>query len=62
MIHAGVDIICLGNNLFSFEPDLVTRTVNKIMKLISDGKITEKRIIESFYRIQTVKKKYCINE
>ena len=62
MINAGIDVICLGNNLFSFEPDLVTRAINKIMKLITDGKITEERIVESFYRIQAVKKKYCNNE
>jgi len=40
----------------------VTRTVNEIMRLITDGKITEERIIESFYRIQAVKKKYFNNE
>jgi len=62
MINAGIDVICLGNNLFSFDPDLVTRTVNEIMRLITDGKITEERIIESFYRIQAVKKKYFNNE
>ena len=53
-IQAGIDIIVIGNNL-KFEEDITQRTINSITQLITEGKITEKRIDESYQRIQKLK-------
>jgi len=53
-LEAGIDIIIIGNNL-KYEEDIVARTVVVIKQLIQDGKLSEKRIDESYRRIQTLK-------
>lgn len=53
-IEAGVDIILIANNSI-YEEDSVPRSVAIIKKLVQDGTISEKRINESYQRIQKLK-------
>ena len=55
-IMAGIDIIVIGNNL-KYEKNITARTFNIIKRLIREGKISEKRIDESYSRIQNLKRK-----
>jgi beta-N-acetylhexosaminidase len=56
-INAGIDILVFGNNV-SFD-SIISQKVNKIInELLSEGKITESRIEESFNRIMSFKNKY----
>jgi beta-N-acetylhexosaminidase len=59
-IQAGIDIIVIGNNL-TYEPKIASRTVRVIKELIKEGKITERRIDESYRRIQDLKKRWIPN-
>ncbi len=58
-INAGVDILLFGNNL-EYDPNLVTKIHETTMKLISEGKISEERIEESWQRIKKLKLEYLI--
>jgi beta-N-acetylhexosaminidase len=56
-INAGIDIIVFGNNV-SYD-SAISKKVNKIInELLSEGKITEDRIEDSFKRIIGFKNKY----
>lgn len=55
IINAGVDVICLGNNLV-YDQDIVPKTVKTILDLLQQGKIHYDSIAEAFHRIQHLKK------
>lgn len=57
-IEAGVDMLMFSNNSPKpYDPEIVPKAIIIIKKLISDGKITEKRIQESYDRIMKLKAK-----
>jgi beta-N-acetylhexosaminidase len=56
-LEAGIDIIVIGNNL-KYEKNIAARTVTIIKQLIREGKISEKRIDESYQRIQKLKSRF----
>ncbi len=53
-INAGVDII-LRSNVLIYDEAITRKTVALIKQLVKDGRISEKRIEESFNRIQRLK-------
>lgn len=55
-INAGVDLLIFANNSV-YEPDIVPDAIAIIKKLIDEGEITEERILESYNRIMTAKRK-----
>lgn len=54
-VKAGADILLFGNNLI-FEPGLGTKAVSTFKQLVREGKITERRIRQSYERIMRVKR------
>jgi beta-N-acetylhexosaminidase len=55
-INAGVDILMFGNNVSPKErPVTATEIHAQIKKLISEGRISKKRIDEAYYRIMKLK-------
>ena len=55
-IKAGVDILGFANNSV-YDPEIIPQAHQIIKQLIEDGRITEKRIDESYRRIQEMKKR-----
>lgn len=55
-LNAGVDILVFGNNSI-YQPDIVPRAVNIILKLIEDGAVTERTINESYERVLKTKRR-----
>ena len=55
MINAGVDIICLGNNLAPYQENLIIDSIKTIVSQVKNGKISMIRIKESFQRILNLK-------
>jgi len=55
-IEAGNDILVIGNNL-EYDENIVPHTVSIINQLVKEGNITQKRIDESYNRIQNLKRK-----
>lgn len=53
-INAGVDMLALANNL-AYDPTIGARAFGVIKQLVSDGKISEQRIDESYQRILRLK-------
>lgn len=56
-LNAGVDMIIMGNNASTFEPDLVERTVRIIKELVAEGKVPQARIDEAYRRVMALKKR-----
>jgi beta-N-acetylhexosaminidase len=56
-INAGVDIVCFGNNL-DYDADIATTAAATLKKLVLEGKISPKRIDESYKRVMALKKKF----
>lgn len=54
-VNAGVDMVIVGNNGKTFEPDLTTRTIDLICGLVRQGRIPRQRIAEAYGRILTLK-------
>ncbi|OUD15363.1 glycoside hydrolase family 3 protein [Thioflexithrix psekupsensis] len=54
-IHAGVDIIIMGNNIGKFDPDVASKGIEIIKKAVAEGEISPQRIEQSFQRIQRLK-------
>lgn len=55
-INAGVDILVYGNNSKSgYDAEIAQKVIQVIVQAVRDNKISEKRINESFQRIQTFK-------
>ena len=61
MLNAGVDLFCLGNNLI-YDPDYIPKAIKAMKDLVVTKKISEERIAMSIERINTIKKRYNINE
>jgi beta-N-acetylhexosaminidase len=61
MLNAGVDLFCLGNNLI-YDPDYIPKAIKAMKDLVVTKKISEERISMSIERINTIKKRYNINE
>jgi beta-N-acetylhexosaminidase len=60
-IEAGLDMLCFGNNL-NFDPDIAAKAAGMICRLVESGKIPEARIDESFRRVQTLKRKFKLDQ
>lgn len=58
-LEAGTDILLFGNNL-NYEPELAFTIHANIMELIEEGRISEKRINESWQRIRKMKMDYLL--
>ncbi len=54
-ICAGVDLVIIGNNGPSYEPDLTPRTIDLICGLVARGRIPRERITEAYRRITALK-------
>jgi len=61
MINAGIDLLCLGNNL-NFEPKCITAAVNSIRNAVEKERIHIDRRNEAIKRINSLKKKYNLYE
>ena len=61
MINAGIDLLCLGNNL-NFDPKCIPAAVNAIRNAVEKERIHIDRINESIKRINSLKKKYNLYE
>lgn len=55
-IEAGADMLCLGNNSDSYNPDLVPQTFDIIYRLVREGRISPERIHQSAQRIRRLKR------
>jgi beta-N-acetylhexosaminidase len=53
-IEAGIDLLLFANQLV-YEPDVATRFVDRVERLVRDGRISEARIDESYRRILALK-------
>lgn len=59
-INAGIDILLFSNNSNTYDPKMPEKIFNIVKELLVSGKISEKRINESYSRIIKMKKKYGI--
>ena len=60
-INAGCDLLGFSNNNnHEYDENIAEKAVNVIKKAVQDGKISEKRINESYDRIIALKEKYNI--
>lgn len=55
-IEAGVDLLCLGNNL-SYDPDIAGKAIDLMARAVESGRIPETRINESWQRVLALKRK-----
>ncbi len=55
-VNAGVDILVFGNNSL-FDPEIAQKAISIIRQSVKDGKISQKRIEESYQRIMKLKKR-----
>jgi beta-N-acetylhexosaminidase len=53
-IEAGIDLLLVANQLV-YEPDVATRVVDLVERLVTDGRLTEERIDASYRRILALK-------
>lgn len=60
-INSGADILLYGNNLGDYNPDFVKNAVATIKNSLQEGKISMKRIDESYLRIMNLKYEYLYN-
>lgn len=56
-INAGNDLLCLSNNGGTYNPDLVPQTVEIILKLVAEGRLTAAQIHASAERVRALKRK-----
>ena len=59
-LEAGVDMLCLGNNGTTYNADIVPQTVDIILQLVREGRVSAERIHQSADRIRTAKKQIAI--
>jgi beta-N-acetylhexosaminidase len=55
-VRAGVDILLFGNNL-EYDPLIAERAFLTLKKLVKEGKISKKRVRQSYRRIKRMKRK-----
>jgi len=53
-IEAGIDLLLVANQLV-YEPDVATRVVDLVERLVTDGRISEERIDASYRRVLALK-------
>ena len=53
-IEAGIDLLLVANQLV-YEPDVATRVVDLVERLVVDGRISEERIDASYRRVLALK-------
>jgi len=56
IVNAGADVLLIGNNL-DFDPAIAAKTLNALMELVAEGKVSPERIRQSCERIRTLKTK-----
>lgn len=56
-INAGCDILIFSNNIKKYNENVVPETINVILELVDEGKISRERIMESYQRIMKMKAK-----
>lgn len=56
-INAGVDVLIVANNKI-YSPDVAPRSIDLLLKLVEDGRITRERIDEACGRIMSLKERY----
>lgn len=54
-IDAGADLLCIGNNIGSYNPDIVPQTIAAIRELVSEGRLSADRIHASAERVRRLK-------
>lgn len=59
-INAGCDMLIISNNIKIYDEEAPSKTIEAIYQAVKNGTISEKRIYESFSRIQKLKKAYNI--
>ncbi len=55
-VNAGADILLFGNNL-EYDPQIAETAFSTLKRLVKEGKISKKRVNQSYKRIQRLKKK-----
>lgn len=61
MINAGVDLLCLGNNL-KYDPHYIPKAVKAIKNSIEKNNIPIEKLHQAIQRINTLKNKYNLHE
>ena len=56
-VEAGVDILVFGNNL-DFDPEIVPKAIDILVKAVEDGRLSAERIAASYQRIQAAKQQF----
>lgn len=59
-INAGCDMLIISNNIKVYDEEAPTKIIDAIYQAVKDKNIDEKRIFESYDRIQKLKKAYDI--
>ena len=54
-VNAGVDVLMFSGNIPGTETPTIERVQNTFKKLVTEGKISEERLLESYTRIQAAK-------
>ena len=54
-INAGCDILVFSNNIKEFNVNVVAETIDLILELVDEGKISREQILESYQRIIKLK-------
>lgn len=54
-INAGCDILVFSNNIKEFNENVVSETIDLILELVDEGKISREQILESYQRIIKLK-------
>jgi len=60
-INAGCDMLIISNNIKIYDEEAPSKTIEAIYQAVVNGEIDEKRIYESYARIQKLKKAYNVN-
>ncbi|MBU1041914.1 MAG: glycoside hydrolase family 3 [Proteobacteria bacterium] len=56
IVNAGADVLLIGNNL-DFDPLIAEKTLNALMELVAEGKVSPERIRQSCARVLKLKTK-----
>lgn len=59
-INAGCDMLIISNNIKVYDEEVPAKTIDAIYQAVKSGEVDEKRIYESYNRIQALKKTYNI--
>ncbi|MCK9578688.1 beta-N-acetylhexosaminidase [bacterium] len=59
-VNAGCDMLIISNNIKVYDEEAPSKIIDALYQAVKSGKISEKRIYESYNRIQNLKKTYNI--